>query len=155
MPRRGARVLVIDDLGRVLLVRGEDPGRPGSRYWFTVGGGLEPGEREADAAVRELLEETGLRVTPDDLWPLFEDETDFPYAGTWYRQRQLFFLLRVPAYEVPTDHRDPTGDEYILEHRWWAVADLDSAPDPVYPPDLAQTLRRLAAGGAAAGRGAA
>lgn len=145
VPRRGARVLVVDGLGRVLLVRGADPGRPGSRYWFTVGGGLEPGEAEVDAAVRELLEETGLRVAADELRPLFEDETDFPYAGTWYRQRQRYFLLRVPAYEVPTDHRDSSGDEYILEHRWWTLAELEAADDPVYPTDLAATLRRLQA----------
>jgi 8-oxo-dGTP pyrophosphatase MutT (NUDIX family) len=36
-------------------------------YWHVVAGALEEGETYADAAVRELREETGLEATPNDL----------------------------------------------------------------------------------------
>ena len=144
MPREAGRVLLLDAAGRVLLVRGSDPGRPGSRYWFTIGGGLDPGEGVAEAAARELFEETGLLVDAVDLGePLFDDVTDFPYDGTWYRQRQAFFVLRVPAWEVPVDQISPEEEHYIHEHRWWSVADIVAADDPVYPLDLAARLRRI------------
>jgi 8-oxo-dGTP pyrophosphatase MutT (NUDIX family) len=52
-------VMVRDDTGRLLLVRNRDDGR-----WQTVGGGMDPGEEPADAAVREAFEETGLLVEP-------------------------------------------------------------------------------------------
>ena len=37
-----------------------DPGVPGSRWWVTPGGGVDPGESEEEAAVRELAEETDM-----------------------------------------------------------------------------------------------
>ncbi len=50
---------------RVLLVqRGRDPGRG---LWAFSGGRIEPGETPATAAARELFEETGIVVSPEDL----------------------------------------------------------------------------------------
>src|SRR5688572_15916571 len=65
VPRRAARVLLLDAADRVLLFRGCDPARPAQRYWFTVGGGQDPGGTLTDCAVRELYEETGLRLVPE------------------------------------------------------------------------------------------
>ena len=50
-------VLVWDDRQRLLMVRQGESGQ-----WSTLGGGVEPGESPADAARREVLEETGLEV---------------------------------------------------------------------------------------------
>lgn len=47
---------------RVLLIRRARP--PLAGLWTFPGGGVEPGERVADAVVREVLEETGLAVSP-------------------------------------------------------------------------------------------
>jgi 8-oxo-dGTP pyrophosphatase MutT (NUDIX family) len=51
-----AHGVVIED-GQVLLIK-----RPTPRVWEFPGGGIEKGEPPADAAVREVWEETGLRV---------------------------------------------------------------------------------------------
>jgi ADP-ribose pyrophosphatase YjhB (NUDIX family) len=50
-------VLVLDDHGRLLLVRHADSG-----LWGLVGGAIEVDERPDEAAIRETHEETGLRV---------------------------------------------------------------------------------------------
>lgn len=52
-----ACVLCFDERGRVVLVRHSEVD-----VWTTPGGGIEPQERPADAAVREMWEETGLHV---------------------------------------------------------------------------------------------
>jgi ADP-ribose pyrophosphatase YjhB (NUDIX family) len=51
--------IVVDERGRLLLVRrGTEPGRG---LWSVPGGRVEPGESDAEATAREVLEETGLR----------------------------------------------------------------------------------------------
>ncbi|BCB87609.1 DNA mismatch repair protein MutT [Phytohabitans suffuscus] len=149
-------MLLVDGDDRVLLFRGFDPSRPHHRYWFTPGGGLDPGEPYAVGAARELAEETGLRLTPEELGePVWDEETEYPFDGQRYRQRQEFFLVRVPSWEVDTRGFDEVERDSIDDHRWWEVAELESTGERVYPKDLASLLRRvLGVTGPSAGGGA-
>jgi 8-oxo-dGTP pyrophosphatase MutT (NUDIX family) len=154
MGRTAARVILVDDAGRVLLFRGWDPATPAHKYWFTAGGGLNPGESPAEGAARELAEETGLRVSPAELGePVWHEVTEFPFDGRRYRQEQDFFLLRVPAFEVDSAGFDPDERRTIDQHRWWSPAELATSAEPVYPPALRDLLARL--GVATAGGGMA
>jgi len=64
-PVECAGAVVRDDHGRILLVR---RGRaPGAGLWSLPGGRIEPGETPAEAAIREVREETGLEVEIDDV----------------------------------------------------------------------------------------
>ncbi|HMQ65784.1 MAG TPA: NUDIX domain-containing protein, partial [Arachnia sp.] len=68
MPRRdAARVLLFDGAGRLLLVNAHDAQDPARSWWFTIGGGIDDGESARDAAVREVREETGIVLAPEDL----------------------------------------------------------------------------------------
>jgi len=52
--------VIKDEAGRLLLIRrGHEPG---AGLWSIPGGRIEPGESNADALIREVLEETGLAV---------------------------------------------------------------------------------------------
>jgi len=55
--------VVHDGQGRLLLVRRGHA--PSAGLWSVPGGRVEAGESEIEAVVRELAEETGLRVRPD------------------------------------------------------------------------------------------
>lgn len=55
-----AGAVVLDDLGRLLAVRRRN--EPSRGCWSVPGGRVEAGEATSDAARREVLEETGLRV---------------------------------------------------------------------------------------------
>ncbi|MET8230535.1 NUDIX domain-containing protein [Micromonospora sp. NPDC005298] len=143
-PRRAARVLLVDAAGRVLLFQGFDPARPGHRYWFTPGGGLEAAESPAAGAARELAEETGLRIDPAELGdPVWSDTTEFPFDGTWYRQVQDFYLLRVPSWQVDSVGFNDVERRSIAGHRWWPPAELAASDERYYPPELPVLLARL------------
>ncbi|TDW23458.1 NUDIX domain-containing protein [Kribbella kalugense] len=65
--RIGAAAAVMDG-GRLLLTKRSDNGE-----WCLPGGGVEPGERPAEAAERETLEETGLSVRVTELLGVYSD----------------------------------------------------------------------------------
>jgi ADP-ribose pyrophosphatase YjhB (NUDIX family) len=56
--RRSARAILIDDEGRLVLIKRSKPGR--EPYWTTAGGGVEDSDASIEAAMhRELFEELG------------------------------------------------------------------------------------------------
>jgi 8-oxo-dGTP diphosphatase len=57
--------VVKDEQGRLLLIKRDH--EPGAGLWSLPGGRIEPGETDAEALVREMLEETGLKVAPGRL----------------------------------------------------------------------------------------
>ncbi len=68
MKPKSATVLLLSPDGRILGVsRGED-----TTDWGMPGGWIEPGETPREAAARELWEETGILVDPQDLNPVYE-----------------------------------------------------------------------------------
>ena len=142
--RRAGRVLVIDAHGRVLLLHGFDPAGSEDPYWFTVGGGAKPGESLAEAAARELREETGLAATPGELGqPVWHEVSEFGFRGTWIRQEQDFFLLRVGSVQVSSDGLDDEEVSVVDGYRWWSVAELEATTESFYPRELPGLLREL------------
>ncbi|MER7006343.1 NUDIX domain-containing protein [Dactylosporangium sp. NPDC000555] len=142
--RRAARVLLLDPSGRVLLLRGCDPARPEHRYWFTVGGGVEADESLIETAVREVYEETGLRITPADLvGPVRTDQVEFPFDGRWYSQQQSFFVVRADAFTVDLTNLADYEVDSVDATRWWAAGELDATSERFYPSDLADLLREV------------
>lgn len=140
-PRLSARIVLADETGRVLLFEGFDPARPDEFFWFTVGGGVEPGEELRDAAVREAHEETGLVVAPDELvGPVWKRHVAFTFDGLSFASEEWFFVHRVDGVEVDTSRFQELEQRTIRRHRWWSVDELRETGDTVYPVQLAEVL---------------
>lgn len=141
-PRRAGRVLVIDPDGRVLLLQDFDPARPGSLHWGTIGGGLDDGEETAQAAVRELWEETGIRATVSDLvGPVWQRIADFSFNGIRYQQEEDYYILHVGNVQVSLDNLDDIERETVTGYRWWSSEELAASTEAYVPAELPDLLR--------------
>ncbi|MBR7839615.1 NUDIX domain-containing protein [Actinospica durhamensis] len=137
--RVAGRAILLDSDGRVLLFQGFDPARPTEPpWWYTPGGGVEPGETPQQAAARELAEETGLVVEPAALGEqVFENYVEFLMDGVLLRQRNHFFLLRTATREISTAGLDDVEQRTHLGHRWWSAEELEQSSEICYPEELA------------------
>ena len=92
--------------GRIALV---EIGDPADRTWLALpGGGIEPGEDDATALIREFREETGLRVRPVGSLGVSSDRVILN-AGRSFNVRGRFFEVRIleenPGWLTEPDHR--------------------------------------------------
>ena len=142
LEREAARVVLVDETGRVLLIEMHDPARPDlGWYWFTPGGGREDGESETDCAVREVLEETGLRLEAGDLGPVVHEEViEYGFEGTLVRQHQVFYVHRVHAFDVDSRGWDEAEVRSQRNVRWWTPEELGGTTEAVYPVALLELI---------------
>ncbi|MDR2088750.1 MAG: NUDIX hydrolase [Clostridiales Family XIII bacterium] len=125
----GARAIIPDAAGRLLLVRHSHEGRD---IWMPPGGGIEAGEDAARAAAREVLEETGLVV---EIGPLIWHVEALPPGRG---QRFVNFFLAKIAGGAAALGADPELDAahaVLRELRFFSRGELDALPR-VYPSML-------------------
>lgn len=156
--RTSARVVLLDDEGAVLLFCGSDPAvtdGTAPRWWFTVGGQAHAGERLVDTAVREIAEETGLRVDPAQVvGPVWRRDSVIDFNGTVIQSQEFYFVHRTSRFEPSTGGRTPLELRYIHGHRWCDSATIEklaAGGETVYPLQLGELLTE--ANAVADGRG--
>jgi 8-oxo-dGTP pyrophosphatase MutT (NUDIX family) len=137
--RRASRVIVVAE-GAVLMLADTDPGLPGSRWWVTPGGGIDPGETAIEAAVREVAEELGLEVPAARLvGPVAVRDIIHGYSDQILRQHETFFVLPLDErFEPSQDGHTPDELITLAGWAWIEIDELDRQSEPVWPSWVAQ-----------------
>lgn len=130
-----AKVLTIRPDGELLVLRrsADDERRPGE--WDFPGGGVEAGESPNQGAARELMEEAGIEVDPQDLTLVYA-ETSY-YEPAKHSNTRVLFLVHVSEAQAAKITLSHEHDAF----KWQPpeVA-LREHPHPVYRAGLAYVL---------------
>jgi mutator protein MutT len=138
-PVVGVGGVVVRD-GRVLLIRRGKP--PLLDRWTIPGGRVELGETLVEALVRELAEETALRVEPVELLTVF-DRVERDAEGVVYHFVIVDYLCRWVSGEARA------GSD-AREAAWAAPEELDAYDLPEKAREVVEDAVRRAAAGAGA-----
>lgn len=118
---------VVERGGKLLLVRRANP--PDRGLWGFPGGRVEPGESLADAAERELREETGVDASAEDVLTAV-DAIRRDGAGSLSHH----FVLIAVRCRWRSGDGEPADD--ALDARWFTLDEIDAlgrdASDRVY-----------------------
>lgn len=125
----GVSAVVTDDDGRLLLGRRADNGR-----WAVVSGILDPGEEPAPAALREVLEETGIVAEVVALTAVSTGEAITYPNGDRAQYLDLCFWCRRIGGEAHV------ADDESLEVGWFAP---DALPEPMSASSVERIARTL------------
>lgn len=146
--RHAARVILLNNQGRVLLMRGHDEHNPSRSWWFTMGGGIDPGETPQQAAIREVSEEAGITLSPQDLLgPILERTALFDFAQEHIIQHEVFYLAYVADdVAITRDGWTEVERSFVDDLAWMSVPELQNSPCEVFPRGLPGILANLAHG---------
>ncbi|MDR6851813.1 8-oxo-dGTP pyrophosphatase MutT (NUDIX family) [Sphingomonas sp. BE123] len=141
-PRPAARILLTDRAGRVLLFRFTPDDRP--PFWCTPGGALDPGESYAQAARRELREETGLDL---DCGPeVARREVEFiTIEGDPVSADERYFAVVTEVTEIDCGAHTALERRVMREWRWFTRDELAAHDEPYFPEDLGAMLALMEA----------
>jgi 8-oxo-dGTP pyrophosphatase MutT (NUDIX family) len=148
--RSAVRVVLFDCAGSILLLSTRDFSNAGfPRSWEIPGGGLLPAEAPCAGAAREVLEETGIRLRPEDLnGPFWRRDVIYTYRGERRLQHETIFTASIDdrAPPIDTKGREPFELQDHLTYRWWAFEELQASAALFYPRSLPSHFAALVAG---------
>ena len=113
-------VLVKRDDGKFLLVKKANNAGPYAGTYLTPGGGVETGESADSAVLRELYEETGVRVK-NLKRTYFDDDVTENWEGV---KRHFIMLLYTADYESGEIQQTEGNDDEFEDVGWYSIDEL-------------------------------
>lgn len=139
-PRPAARLLMVDPEYHVLMFRFDSGDR--RPFWATPGGACDPGETFAQAARREMAEETGFDLEPGpEVHRRRVEFITFDGEEIWSDER--YFLIQVPNRAINISGHTELERRVMRDYHWWTYDALATTSELIFPEDIATLLETL------------
>lgn len=119
---------IIKKDGKILMA-----GNDSSDYYYSVGGRIKIGESSEEAVIREVFEETGVKMEIDHLAYIHENffiNDSKKYLGMLTYEISFFYTMKVPENFEPVCYS--FTEDHSKEHLVWVSADTEKVIYPVF-----------------------
>jgi 8-oxo-dGTP pyrophosphatase MutT (NUDIX family) len=151
--RNAVKIVLLNDADELLLMCMDDPTITSiglaysGPFWTLIGGEMEPNETIAEAAERELFEETGLTREDVEFGPhVWFGELDLILYGEPTHIRQEFVVARTRCRDVSLANLTDAEKMVVTQLSWFSLDRLIGGGEVVHPTRLPEYLPDVIAG---------
>lgn len=151
--RNSIKIILLNSKDELLLLSQDDKsiknskGEYNGKFRQLIGGKLEDGESEIEAAKRELFEETGLNDSDITFGSVvWYGEVDLILRGERTRLNQKFIYARTNTESVTLENLTDEEKPFIKSLEWLSLEQIKNSEDIIYPVVLPEYLSDIIEG---------
>lgn len=151
--RNSVKILLLNDKNELLLMCADDPKTTSAdktyhgRFWFCIGGQMNPEESLEEAAIREIYEETGIKKEEFELGPVvWFGEFDLVLNGTPTHLKQTFIVAKTNKRQAFLNDPDEWEKTCITNLAWFSIEKIKNSEEVIYPVLMPNYLPDIIAG---------
>jgi len=151
--RNSVKVILLNEKNELLLISADDPkttsveGKYHGKFWFLVGGEIESDESIEKAAIREILEETGIKEVEIDLGPVvWFGEFDLVLDGILTHLKQTFIVAKTKQNRVSFANLNTWENRSFQALKWFSIDQIKNSKEIIYPVGLSEYLKDIISG---------
>lgn len=133
---RPAAYSLVMNKEKILLVNTKSTGK-----WFFPGGVIEKGERIAECLLREVFEETGIKISVGKMFSCREDFFYYDPLDIAYHNFSFIYFCTPETVEVSGQNNTDVQDE-ASEPQWIGIATLQPEQLQSFAAEVVEQLRR-------------
>lgn len=124
---------IIQNEDKVLMVK-----TPGQNHYYSVGGRVRLNENLEDAVIREVYEETNVKISHEDISLVYVHENFFMVEYKRYHEISMFFRVKPNAELLKVENGHLTVDGPKGEYLQWV--DVKNESEYIVYPEFYRTM---------------